>query len=253
MTATDRPRADPDPATAARLLLRAASTAALATAERGASGAPNVSLVLVATDHDAAPILLLSDLAAHSRNIAGDDRVSLLIDGTAGLDNPLTGPRVSVMGRAEKSVKHCHRTRFLARHPHAAEYAGFGDFHVWRVAVESAHFVAGFGRVHTIAASDLLYYPPPALAAAEADIVQHMNEDHASTVAHYATALLGAEAGDAVFTGIDPEGCDIRVGPRLLRLDFDHPIADAEGARAVLIELARGFLSARAIPSLLRQ
>ena len=83
-----------------------------------------------------------------------------------------------------------------------------------------------------------------ALAAAEADIVVHMNQGHAGAVAHYATEILGAEdgdavGGDAVFAGIDPEGCDIRAGSRVLRLDFDRPIADAEGARAVLVELAR--------------
>src|SRR5215468_8709870 len=86
------------PAESVRRLLEAADRAALGTLL--AEGQPYVSLVLLALDHDAAPLLLLSDLAEHSRNIARDPRVSLLIDGTGGLADPLTGPRASLIGRA---------------------------------------------------------------------------------------------------------------------------------------------------------
>ena len=167
----------------ARALMRVADTATLATAGRDPAGWPHASLVLVAVDHDASPILLLSDLAEHSKNVAADDRVSLLFDGTTGLAERLTGPRLGVQGRIAKSVEPRHRARFLARHASAAQYADFADFHVYRVAVEGAHLVAGFGRIHAIAADDLLFDAPAALAAAEADIVAHMNADHADAVA----------------------------------------------------------------------
>ncbi len=231
--------AEDDTAGAARRVLRAAATACLATARRTDQGRPYASLVLAAVDHDGTPILLLSDLAEHSRNIAIDDRVSLLVDDTAGLDDPLTGPRLTVLGRAVESTEPRHRARFLARHPSAAAYADFGDFRWLRIAVEGAHFVAGFGRIHRLAASQLLPAVPEALAAAEADILRHMNESHADAVALYASKLLGAEGGGAVLVGVDPEGCDIRVGSRLLRLDFERTIADAEDARAALVALAR--------------
>ena len=67
-----------------RDLLRRAQTATLATL-LPPTGAPYASLVLVALDHDMSPILLLSDLAEHANNIAGDSRVSLLFDGTQGM------------------------------------------------------------------------------------------------------------------------------------------------------------------------
>ncbi len=86
----------------ARALMRVAETATLATAGRDPAGWPHASLVLVALDHDASPILLLSDLAEHSKNAAGDDRVSLLFDGTAGLAERLTGPRLGVRGGASR-------------------------------------------------------------------------------------------------------------------------------------------------------
>src|SRR5215510_13959993 len=92
---------DGNPATLARRLLRRSGRAALAT---NMLGAPYVSLVLFVADLDAAPLLLLSDLAQHSRNIARDPRISLLIDATEEHPDPLTGPRLTLIGRAEAVV-----------------------------------------------------------------------------------------------------------------------------------------------------
>ncbi len=140
----------------ARALLRAANQATLATAARDRDGWPFASLVLIAHDRDGAPLLLLSDLAEHSQNIAADDRVSLLIDGTAGFEDPLTGPRLTVLGRATRSTDPDHRRRFLERHASAEQYVDFADFAVYRMAVDRGHFVAGFGRIHWIDAAELL-------------------------------------------------------------------------------------------------
>ena len=99
-----------------RNLLRGLDRASLATRAAGAAdGAawPYASLVLVAVDHDLSPILLLSDLAEHTKAIAADRRVSLLFDGTAGLAQPLTGPRVSLLGRAARTDDERLKRRFL--------------------------------------------------------------------------------------------------------------------------------------------
>jgi putative heme iron utilization protein len=141
--------ADPDP----RALMRAQATAALGTAM---AGAPYVSLVLVAVDADGAPLLLLSRLAQHTGNLLADPRVSLLFDGTAGLQDPLTGPRLTVIGSAAPCPDPQALERYLARHPSAAAYAGFSDFHLYRVAIERGHCVAGFGRIAWIEAAALL-------------------------------------------------------------------------------------------------
>src|SRR3546814_10787508 len=145
--------------------MRGVDRAALGT---GDAGWPYVSLVLTGTDHDASPVLLLSDLAVHSRNIAADDRAALLFHGSEAED-PLTAPRVTVQGRAVRSEDARLRARFLARHPAAAGYAGFGDFRLYRLAVERAHLVAGFGRIHRLAAKDVLYDCAGAAALAEAE------------------------------------------------------------------------------------
>jgi heme iron utilization protein len=225
-----------DPATLSRQLLRRRPTASLATLMHGA---PYASLVLVAVDHDATPLLLISQLAEHTKNLANDPRVALLFEATEGLDEPLTGPRVTVIGRAEVTTEPRHRERFQARHPGAAMYAGFKDFAFYRIMVERAHLVAGFGRIHWIDAKDLLGRIEPALAERESGIVEHMNTDHADAVELYATVLLRQPPGEWRMTGCDAEGVDLRCGARTARLDFGQIVTDAGAARAELVRLVK--------------
>jgi putative heme iron utilization protein len=232
------------PATIARQLMRSLDRAYLGTLMRPdapGAGSPYTSLVLVALDHDASPLLLISGLADHTKNLLAAPAVSLLFDGTAGLDEPLTGPRVTVQGTARRSDDPRHAARFIARHPGAALYAGFKDFGLWRVEATRAHLVAGFGRIHWIEARDLLYGAgaDTALQAAEAEIVAHMNGEHADAVQLYAAKLLGRTGGDWTLTGVDPEGADLRRGGEVARLTFDTPVVDAETARNELVRLVK--------------
>ncbi|MFN3399608.1 MAG: HugZ family protein [Ferrovibrio sp.] len=231
------------PAQQARAVARACKTASLATTMSGQNSQPYASLVLVAFDHDAAPILLISRLAEHTKNLIGNDRVSLLCDGTADFAEPLTGPRVSLLGRAVKTEEPRHRARFLARHPSAEMYAGFGDFAFYHLAIERAHLVAGFGRIHWL---DDYLYPgeTQALIDAESDILEHMNSDHADAVQLYASRLLGKSGDGWSLCGIDAEGCDLirteddQAG-ELARLNFGKAIATADEARAELVRLVK--------------
>ena len=237
-----------DPATSpgklARSVVRSVDRAALATLARPdtpEAGAPYASLVLVALDPEACPLLLVSQLADHTRNLQADSRVSLLFDGTGGLAEPLTGPRVTVQGIAAPSADPAVRARFLARHPGAAMYADFRDFAFWRITPLRAHMVAGFGRIHWIDPMDLRFDAgkAAALIAGEADIVAHMNADHADAVQLYATRLLGRAGDGWTMTGIDPEGVDLRRGGEVARLAFDEPVNDPEAARAALVRFVK--------------
>ena len=134
-------------------VMKGAERACLATSQ---GGWPFASLVLAAFDTDGTPLLLMSDLAEHAKNIEAEPRVSLLFDGTAGLADPLTGPRVTVLAVAKRSDEPERLRRFLARHPSAGLYAEFRDFHLYRLEVARAHLVAGFGRIHWIEAPELL-------------------------------------------------------------------------------------------------
>jgi len=222
-----------------RELIRRRDRAARATAlPAGDGGWPYASLVLVAVDHDLSPILLLSDLAEHSKAIANDSRISLLFDGTAGLAQPLTGPRVTLMGRAAKTDDERLKRRFLRHHPDAEMYAGFGDFNFYKLTLERTHLVGGFGKIRWIEPRELLAVPPLSeLAEGEDGIVAHMNEDHGDAVQLYAASLLGLPGAGWTMTGIDAEGIDLRQAGEVARLPFDAPMTTAAQARALLVSL----------------
>lgn len=226
----------------ARHLMRAHDWASLASV-LPRDGHPYASLVLVAADYDASPILLLSDLAEHACNIAADNRVSLLFDGTRGLPSALTGARVSVQGRALPCVEPHVRRRFLARHADAAGYAEFGDFNFYRIDVERGHLVAGFGEIEWIDRDDLLYHAPNhfeiGMDALEAAAVQHMNADHDDAIQLFAQKLSGAAGDGWGLTGCDPEGFDLRREGEVLRQDFPEAAYDADSLRRQFANLAQ--------------
>ncbi|MBS7542407.1 DUF2470 domain-containing protein [Ancylobacter oerskovii] len=230
-----------DAAAAVKRLLREGRTGALASLDR--DGWPYASLVQMATLHDGAPVLLLSQLARHTRNIAGDRRVSLLIDEQRAGDE-LQGARASFKGRifrveGEEEIAVARR-RFLARHADSAGFAGFADFGFYRIELESAHIVAGFGRIAEVPAAEFLTDLGGAdeALASEEGAIAHMNEDHADAIGLYATALLGAAPGEWRMTGIDPEGCDLISGHVARRLAFDRRIVSGRDVHRILVELA---------------
>jgi heme iron utilization protein len=225
-----------DPAVFGRFLARGCTRAALATS---LNGAPYASLVLFAVDIDGSPLLLLSDLAQHSRNIAFDPRVSLLLDATQSHPDPLAGPRLTLLGRAVSIDDARCIGRFVSHHPASSGYAGFRDFHLYRVTVERGHLVAGFGRIDWIDGTDFVFpLDASTLAAAEFEILRHMNEDHSNAVSHYARALLGRTGSGWRIIGIDPEGIDLRCDGETARLEFAAPVLTPEAARAALVRLS---------------
>lgn len=220
---------------ALRCVARAARKAALGTS---LEGRPYVSLVTVAFDHDLSPILLLSRLADHTRNLLADGRASLLLDGTEGYVNPQTGPRVTLVGTVAEDGRPELRTRFLARHPGAALYAGFGDFAIWRMQVERGHFVGGFGRAVWF---DAPLVPPEEAAFAgqwEGAALTAVNGGDPALVAALAARAGGAPEAGWRLAGIDPDGCELEAGGEVLRLAFERP----PGQSVPLIECLKALV-----------
>lgn len=220
-------------------LLREGRTGALATLMMG-SGDPYCSLVNVATAADGAPLLLLSRLALHTRNILADARVSLMLDERKDGD-PLEGARVMLMGRVAVTEDADVRRRYLARHPDAAQFADFGDFAFYRMAIERTHLVAGFGRIVDLAPADVLtgIADAQALVEMETEAVAHMNAGHSEALRLYATKLLGAPDGEWKCVGCDPEGIELQRGRTALRLPFPQRITGPGPLRQILKQLAR--------------
>ncbi len=234
----------------ARGLVRAAHTAALATLGRkdpAGAGAPYASLVLSACTHAAEPILLLSRLAEHTQNLLTDPRASLLFDGTAGLESPLTGARLSLQGRllACGPEETEPRRRFLHRHPDATRYVDFGDFAFYRLEPSAGHLVAGFGVIHWLSWADIRFAGQGLEAVAEAEdgVLAHMNEDHAEALATIVHGQGWAGEGWRM-VGCDAEGFDLRAGGSLRRLPFPAPVGTADEIRQALVRLTRAARAA---------
>lgn len=201
----------------ARLLVRRRGQGALASrlARAGLEGAPYASLVTYATDWQGQPLFLLSDLADHSKNLAADAAASLLVESGGEHPEPLTQPRVTLVGRMEKLADPALKARFLARHPGASVYAGFEDFQLYRLKVAEAHLVAGFGRIHWLSAEQL---------------------------------LCPGEGSDAELSAIDPAlrqadgdgGWRLAKG-RLERFDFPTPVGDQAAWQAAYAALQKGY------------
>jgi putative heme iron utilization protein len=226
-------------AASGRALVRRAFKGSLATIQ-GGSGYPYCSLITLATDPAGAPVFLISTLARHTANLMQDPRAAVLVDETGALADPLQGARITLYGRAEPTAEEDVRRRFLARHPEAAFYAGFPDFSFWRLNVEGAHYIGGFGRIFDLDRGDLVAELAGAegLVEAEPGIVEHMNEDHADALELYATALGDAGPGPWRMAGIDPEGFDIVFGGEGRRILFAQKVATPAEARTELVRLA---------------
>jgi heme iron utilization protein len=234
-----QPTSDFNPKTAAKKLMREARAGALATLMTG-TGDPYCSLVNVASAADGAPVLLISRLAVHTKNILADARVSLMLDERKEGD-PLQGARVMLSGTGVVTADQNARRRYLARQPEAKEFADFGDFAFYEIKLKGAHLVAGFGRIVDLKPADLLteLSDARALLEAELEVIEHMNQDHADTCRLYATKLLGAPDGEWRCVGCDPEGLDLQWGRTGLRLLFPRRIVEPGALRAALKELAQ--------------
>jgi putative heme iron utilization protein len=236
-----QPTADFDASKLARSLLRRSRQGALATLMAG-SGDPYCSLVNVASHADGSPILLISRLAVHTRNLRDDSRVSLMLDERAEGD-PLEGSRIMLAGRAVEASGDdvaVFRRRYLNAHPSAEAFVDFKDFSFFRIRPTAAHLVAGFGRIVDLNPQQFLtdLSDAEALLEAEQGAIDHMNADHLEAMNLYATRLLGAAPADWRCTGCDPDGIDMQAGPTTLRLDFPRRIVTPAALRQILKELA---------------
>ncbi len=201
---------------AVRALLRRATTATLATID-AATGHPYPSLVEIATLPDGRPVLLLSGLARHTRNLRADPRASLLID-QRDAPSPLAAERAALQGTAHPSDDLASKRRYLARFPAAEPWAGFADFGFWILEPEVAHVIAGFGRIGEVAGGEIVLASAAAaaLAAREAGLIETVNR-----------LLDGAGEGPRL-VGVDTEGVDVRSSGSLVRVPLDAASATEE-------------------------
>jgi putative heme iron utilization protein len=226
----------------ARRLLRASGVATLATQQ---DGQPFAGLVTPATTHGAEVLLFLSTLSEHTRHLDRDGRCAVMVQGVPREANPQTAPRLTVTGVAERVEDAGLKGRWLARHPYAELYAGFGDFGLFRIVPKGALWVGGFAQARRFRMEEFLPNPAhaAAIAEAEAEILEHVNRDHADAMEAIARSL-GASPGAWRLVSVDVDGCELALGDWVLRSCFFQPAAEADDVRRELILAARAARAA---------
>lgn len=234
------------PAEEARTLVAANGSGTLATLSE--DGTPWASLVTYGTLSDGSPVLLLSTLAEHGRNLIENRQASLMVQDPNHEGEPLAGGRVTLAGRAVRPEEHAlgedARRVHLEAVPSAEMYADFNDFSFWILQVERARWVGGYGRMDTTYTEDYSQAAPDPVHPHAAHAVRHMNEDHADALLDMARSLAGVgEATSAECVFADRYGLDLAItepsGRQGVRIEFAEPVTEPDGLRAATVELAR--------------
>ena len=223
--------------TEARRFIRGQQSGVLSTLSKRLEGYPFGSVSPFILDHAGCPIILISEIAEHTKNIEADPRVSLIVQPYSP-DMQTTG-RATLVGRAERlPEKDSLGPRYLRYMPQAEAYFAMHDFHFYRIQPVRIRWIGGFGRIHWVEPPAYLT-DPGSLAETEAGILNHMNSDHSQALMDYCRHCHGLETSAVAMIGIDSDGFDVRAEGQILRFTFDTPIQTADDARSALVALAQ--------------
>lgn len=222
---------------AARLLYASSHQGVLSTLSARLDGAPFGSVVTFAPDAEGAPVILISDIAEHTRNLRADPRVSLIVL-EGGADVQEAG-RLTIVGEARPTDDAGVAERYYRRFPHATDYHRTHDFAFYRITPTRLRYIGGFGRIHWYQPGDVLTGAEFA-PEAEAHMVRHMNEDHVDAMRDYCR-MIGVDCGeqDPRMAAVDTHGFALFVGKRMLRFEFDAPATTPTDVRKALVAMAQ--------------
>lgn len=225
----------------ARRLLRKSKNGMLCTISKKIAGWPFGSIAPYALDARGAPILFISTIAEHTRNLEADDRVSILVQ-EEGIGDIQANGRITVLGRAVRvpdSEVPDVRARYLERSPAAASYVEAHDFRFYRILPEHVRFIGGFGKIFWFTPDKITLDPATdPLAKAASGIIEHMNDDHSDAIQLYCRAFKSVTPASSKMIGIDQFGFDVEAKEpdARHRFDFDAPATPAT-IRAVVVEM----------------
>jgi heme iron utilization protein len=265
MRATLGLRNKPSDAERSRTHLLDHTTGSLATHSAQCPGFPFGSLVAYAADGRGRPILALSDIAEHSRNVAADPRGSLIVTHTDTSTSPasgsdpdplalsrltLIGEIAALSGEERESALATYRETFPSAH-----YTDFGDFRIYRLEVAAVRYVGGFGRMSWVSLEDYLAAEPDPIRTHVRGIVEHMNADHSDALLAFARVHGRADdVAEAVLAAVNRYGMELLVRAsgsddrRTVWVPFHSRLDDTEQVRPAVIRLVREARERLGIP-----
>lgn len=223
----------------ARRFLRGTQSGILSTISVKFEGYPFGSVAPFVLDHDGQPLLLISTIAEHTKNIIANSKASLLV--FAGSEDLHANARLTLLGEVEQTDKNdpSLRARYLRYFPAAGQYFAMHDFYFYRIQIQHARYIAGFGNMGWLEGADFLS-PRSPLIAQETSIIEHMNTDHQENMKNYCAHFHGLTPNSVEMAGIDSDGFDLRADEqKILRFNFDQPVHDAMSARVALVAMAQ--------------
>ena len=222
-----------------RQLLLSSYEGVLSTHSQHLPGYPFGSVAPFCLDEQGRAVILISELAQHTKNLKADNRCSLLVMGEG--DDVQTAARLTIVGDAEpvpaEQVEAVAR-RYYRYFPQSQDFHRIHDFGFWRIAPIKYRYIGGFGRIHWAEPS---LQANPFWGDAEADMVKHMNEDHADALPLYCQQALISAPADAELTmvGIDSDGFHLRLGGKIVYIAFPQPVQSPQQVRATLVSMLR--------------
>ncbi len=234
-------------ATEAKQFLRSTRSGILSSFSAKFAGYPFGSVMPFVLDHDCQPIVLISTIAEHTKNIIANPKVSLLV--FAGAEDLHANGRLTLIGEAEQLDKNDVdlMARYCRYFPESAGYLAMHDFQFYRINIAQARYIAGFGKMSWLAGEEIVGLKnaekKATIAQLETSMIEHMNADHVDSMMLYCQHFHGVTPNRVSLIGVDCDGFDVKavVGDdiKMLRFNFETPIFDANSARAAFVALSK--------------
>lgn len=220
----------------ARGLLLSEYHGVLSTHSVDAPGYPFGSVVPYCLARDGQPVILISNIAQHTKNIQNNSKVSMIV--TEGeIDDVQAAARLTCLGNAIMvSDIEDVSTRYYSYFPASRDYHKTHDFNFYRIELVRARYIGGFGVIHWLEPSKLVYANPFS-AQDEHAMVSHMNQDHVDALIDYCRykQIELPDGCQPVMAGIDAEGFHLRIDARIVRFAFPKPVNTTEEVRQILV------------------
>lgn len=225
----------------ARSLLLKCYDGVLSTLSVAMPGYPFGSVVPFCLDRAGHPVILIADIAQHTRNVLADPRVSLIVFDRAARDLQANG-RLTLLADAERvdAADEDIPSRYYRYFPESRDYHLTHGFAFFRLRVRRLRFIGGFGAIHWLEPEQVLPENPFPMAL-EASMAEHMDADHVDAMRRYCSdlGLPEAERLEPRFAGCDAEGFHLVVGDQVLRINFPQAVSTPQEVRAALAAMAR--------------
>lgn len=219
-----------------RKLLKEHDTGVLSTISTDVEGYPFGSVTPYCLSSNLEPLILISTIAQHTKNIIANNKVSLIVFAPESEDAQASG-RVTYLGDAVLTDDQEDKEKYSLHFPKSKGYFDFHDFKLYKIQFKRIRFIGGFGSIHWVESAD--YFTQNSLESVQERIISHMNKDHADSINGYLKKYKNLEVSGASILAIDEEGFDVIAEQKIYRLSFSEPVKDATKAREVLVNMTK--------------